>query len=201
MIASLSTCGSPPHAWGILLAPGRKGVCGRFTPTCVGNTGMRQAMTPTTPVHPHMRGEYTLPHLIWLNVNGSPPHAWGILSRPASLAIRWRFTPTCVGNTRYGVSLVLLPPVHPHMRGEYSPLPCLPEGQGGSPPHAWGIPLARQPSHPCARFTPTCVGNTRGSRSTVKRRTVHPHMRGEYVGTLSATGNLTGSPPHAWGIR
>ena len=32
------------------------------------------------PVHPHMRGEYTLVLLNRPEAIGSPPHAWGILS-------------------------------------------------------------------------------------------------------------------------
>ncbi len=31
--------------------------------------------------------------------------------------------------------------------------------------------------------------------------TVHPHMRGEYLGFTPNTGHICGSPPHAWGIR
>ena len=50
--------GSPPHAWGI--HPLQRILLGqdRFTPTCVGNTGMSQAFISAYPVHPHMRGEY-----------------------------------------------------------------------------------------------------------------------------------------------
>ena len=71
--------GSPPHAWGIQdtsepmvrgapVHPHMRGeyagianpsrTVSRFTPTCVGNTGVLSVGCPTVSVHPHMRGEY-----------------------------------------------------------------------------------------------------------------------------------------------
>ena len=52
-------------------------------------------------VHPHMRGEYAFAVVLSANVNGSPPHAWGIPQlSPIDLSLIW-FTPTCVGNTEF----------------------------------------------------------------------------------------------------
>ena len=49
--------GSPPRAWGrhrfILQRPN---AC-RFTPTCVGKTGLSLVICLAAPVHPHVRGE------------------------------------------------------------------------------------------------------------------------------------------------
>ena len=54
---SLTSPGSPPHAWGrpldVLGDPGRV----RFTPTCVGKTPHGRPCVKRHSVHPHMRGE------------------------------------------------------------------------------------------------------------------------------------------------
>src|SRR4030042_1675482 len=50
------------------------------------------------------------------------------------------------------------------------------------------------------RFTPTCVGNTRGAVIIRFHHPVHPHMRGEYRLNGLALEDSLGSPPHAWGI-
>ena len=90
--------------------------------------------------------------------------------------------------------------VHPHMRGEYF---CdLLHGSSihGSPPHAWGIPEPGYIVSEDTRFTPTCVGNTRGAVIIRFHHPVHPHMRGEYRLNGLALEDSLGSPPHAWGI-
>ena len=112
---------------------------------------------------------------------GSPPRAWGIRDgRLQRLQCR---------------------SVHPHVRGEYVPTNFVNE--------------------PFERFTPTCVGNTPaasgarrfgfgspprawGIRPTLKTvhqsRSVHPHVRGEYIGNGTPAKAQCGSPPRAWGI-
>src|SRR4030042_804412 len=91
----------------------------RFTPTCVGNTGPLDFSDEPLPVHPHMRGEYSITGAAPISTRGSPPHAWGILERIKEYSDVLRFTPTCVGNTEGVVSLNRIQAVHPHMRGEY----------------------------------------------------------------------------------
>ena len=56
--AELAARGSPPHAWGILLAAYRQNAARWFTPTRVGNTARTTSAATAA--------------------NGSPPHAWGI---------------------------------------------------------------------------------------------------------------------------
>ncbi len=131
--------GSPPRAWGI---PVNFPTCTdtlRFTPTCVGNTTSTSASTAATSVHPHVRGEYCCARTAALFSFGSPPRAWGILIRSRLEARGARFTPTCVGNTTFIFLLVLHPPVHPHVRGEYIRLSMIHQAISGSPPRAWGI--------------------------------------------------------------
>ena len=111
--------GSPPRAWGkFVQRPGLLVVerftptcvgkipcpcCPRsrrlrFTPTCVGKIFPHTPSTPTTPVHPHVRGENT----VQLSLS---------IDRP-------RFTPTCVGKMGRPGPPILPRAVHPHVRGE-----------------------------------------------------------------------------------
>ncbi len=180
MDARVTEHGSPPPAWGIRRFGRKDRGFLRFTPTCVGNTWSTGNTVGAASVHPHLRGEYGNAYSELTLADGSPPPAWGILVFGKSVQSPCRFTPTCVGNTNRPENHKFIKTVHPHLRGEYSnqgPVALL---VAGSPPPAWGIP-----SVPCAvcgssRFTPTCVGNTRHLVFGGERRTVHPHLRGEY---------------------
>ena len=132
---------------------------------------------------------------------GSPPHAWGIRLDGARLDRASRFTPTCVGNTHGRRPYTHHQSVHPHMRGEYNLKGSTLGPTAGSPPHAWGIRLDGASLDRASRFTPTCVGNTSSQHFLSSPIAVHPHMRGEYVGSPKMNFSLNGSPPHAWGIR
>ena len=50
--------GSPPRAWGSLVATNRQTCDGRFTPTWVGFTGRNQSANRQRAVHPHVRGDH-----------------------------------------------------------------------------------------------------------------------------------------------
>ncbi len=110
-----------------------------------------------------------------------------------------RFTPTCVGKTSLYRNQMLGTSVHPHMRGEDDYSATKAGDVYGSPPHAWGRPIA--PPLPSAfyRFTPTCVGKTKCCYVWFQWVTVHPHMRGEDVNHCFKMSGWAGSPPHAWG--
>ena len=212
--------GSPPHAWGIRTDNVRGYIWNRFTPTCVGNTHavlfglagksvhphMRGEYENATevpclqPVHPHMRGEYQGALGKYVLVDGSPPHAWGILVGGFDLRLAFRFTPTCVGNTALESISHSWITVHPHMRGEYNLSEDNHARVIGSPPHAWGILIFHLVSFPRRRFTPTCVGNTAPLYDQLAFSSVHPHMRGEYAQYFGVIPAQYGSPPHAWGI-
>ena len=51
--------GSPPHAWGILIFSFSLAFMIRITPTCMGNTWVRNHSETGVQDHPHMHGEYT----------------------------------------------------------------------------------------------------------------------------------------------
>ncbi len=141
------------------------------------------------------------PRIAWPRVVGSPPPAWGIRHLDPQRAGHQRFTPTCVGNTPSVRPCRRVAPVHPHLRGEYG-VPRGPDSpRRGSPPPAWGILSAAEKKQLDTRFTPTCVGNTGGGSWRHRSTSVHPHLRGEYVGSAHRPAARTGSPPPAWGIR
>ena len=192
--------GSPPRAWGIHQHRSNFRPAQRFTPTCVGNTLPGGLLSCRLSVHPHVRGEYAFAVLVVTVATGSPPRAWGIRNRPGSRRLACRFSPTCVGNTRYLATDGIRAPVHPHVRGEYGLGKFLGRARDGSPPRAWGIQRPRHHLVVRRRFTPTCVGNTRSARSTSGGDSVHPHVRGEYAGHKFHGFTLPGSPPRAWGI-
>ena len=146
--------------WGIRLSNPIFRFFPRFTPTCVGNTLSSNKRTWNVPVHPHVCGEYDCLVRKASAPFGSPPRVWGIPPPTFRVFRRFRFTPTCVGNTHNPILLQMGDPVHPHVCGEYvvvttgyllgtvHPHVCgeYPhEVTGkvescGSPPRVWGIP-------------------------------------------------------------
>ncbi len=177
--ASLTWCGSPPHAWGRQRIFQDLGFGYRFTPTCVGKTSSSPPHKSYVAVHPHMRGEDIRACHRRVAKSGSPPHAWGRHPARADCAWSSRFTPTCVGKTSESPSSVPPSSVHPHMRGEDCRIPKLVSLFYGSPPHAWGRLRYRPHRQSLSRFTPTCVGKT-------------PKLKQSSL-------SMSGSPPHAWG--
>src|SRR5438876_458037 len=89
--------GSPPHAWGRRRRHERRVRAIRFTPTCVGTPEVRLLFHAHRTVHPHMRGDASLPSHQRRLPNGSPPHAWGRRVGRKGEGRTSRFTPTCVG--------------------------------------------------------------------------------------------------------
>ena len=71
------THGSPPRAWGRLRGRGLGQDPRRFTPTCVGTTRVATALSHSTPVHPHVRGDDSISFQASCHSDGSPPRAWG----------------------------------------------------------------------------------------------------------------------------
>ena len=148
---------------------------GRFTPTCVGTTPSTRPRTCPTP--------------------GSPPRAWGRLADPN----RRRFTPTCVGTTFEGGARALVFTVHPHVRGDDDENQKEALHLSGSPPRAWGRRCRSDALVVAVRFTPTCVGTTRGDGRAHLAASVHPHVRGDDFVIIIVLVILHGSPPRAWG--
>ena len=173
--------GSSPRAWGILhIAPAPDRIA-RFIPTCVGNTSMCSLTRCSISVHPHVRGEYVPVNVSGLGEAGSSPRAWGIRAQGGGEDGGRRFIPTCVGNTHKPPQCRHSGSVHPHVRGEYSLVMGITQRAIGSSPRAWGIRSRQDVLRSSVRFIPTCVGNTIYPPLRRIPRTVHPHVRGEYV--------------------
>ena len=86
------------------------------------------------------------------------------------------------------------------MRGEYVVSYGKVTRVKGSSPHARGIPSTVKIFSTFFRFIPACAGNTPGLLPLRFRHRVHPRMRGEYCGKVSAQDVDQGSSPHARGI-
>ena len=150
--------GSPPHAWGHPVSPGRWPPRVRFTPTRVGTSSHSSALGAPRPVHPHTRGDIRMDSTSTGSPFGSPPHAWGHPLGDRQNGQSGRFTPTRVGTFWARLSsLAESIGSPPHAWGH---LFCQGAARSafGSPPHAWGH---LDPDHvrlDCDRFTPTRVG-------------------------------------------
>ena len=116
-----------------------------------------------------------------------------------SPVVRRRFTPTRVGTTCQDHSPQDSSPVHPHPRGDDFSWKVATLPVTGSPPPVWGRPDARQLIYEHDRFTPTCVGTTRGAHARHCATAVHPHARGDENWLLPSSRSTVGSPPRAWG--
>ena len=178
--SSSSDSGSPPRAWGPHIPAHENCHIYRFTPTGVGTTEAPGGRGCCCPVHPHGRGDHFPKDARKSSAPGSPPRAWGPLSRKRINADDLRFTPTGVGTTSGGDEMCVCGPVHPHGRGDHFCNKIFKFIWYGSPPRAWGPLLGLSNTGQAARFTPTGVGTTRASRRPERRRPVHPHGRGDH---------------------
>ena len=112
--------GSPPRAWGQLVAPRGAGSLRRFTPTGVGTIRIPRHNASATPVHPHGRGDNRLLNRVRIGICGSPPRAWGQSPLRHNNLPPHRFTPTGVGTIAVPPALRECGTVHPHGRGDNS---------------------------------------------------------------------------------
>src|SRR5579883_989948 len=132
-------------------------------------------------VHPHARGEGAYCSTINRSFRGSPPRTWGRLFRPKHVCFPLRFTPTHVGKAPHIRQRAFWVAVHPHARGEGGFVEDLEQLVGGSPPRTWGRLRCFLWGFWRIRFTPTHVGKAHTPSPRTRRRTVHPHARGEDV--------------------
>jgi len=89
--------------------------------------------------------------------------------------------------------------VHPHVRGEHEMNANRYIDIPGSSPRAWGASDLRRSASTSMRFIPTCVGSICMIAWRVRRKTVHPHVRGEHTKPNPHAGRACGSSPRAWG--
>ena len=131
-------------------------------------------------VHPHVCGEHIFQKTSSDPLIGSSPRVWGTLPIRQGSVIRYRFIPTCVGNTSPSMIMLLPTTVHPHVCGEHTPSTEVSCALTGSSPRVWGT-LFRFVNFICyPRFIPTCVGNTLAPHAAAWSPPVHPHVCGEH---------------------
>ena len=87
------------------------------------------------------------------------------------------------------------------MEFPYRAFLCACGGRYAPPPHAWGILPYLASRYVRGRFIPTCVGNTVRFMPQAPGKSVHPHVRGEYIHGARERIAGGGSSPRAWGIR
>src|ERR1019366_1118346 len=115
--------------------------------------------TPRVPSRIHARGDNLFREFSRRPDRGSPPRAWGQLTRPVSLRVAVRFTPTRVGTTRQRIWFAVHSAVHPHPRGDNKQVYDGKQAASGSPPRAWGQRVSESGSRFTARFTPHARGD------------------------------------------
>ena len=191
--------GSPPRAWGQYAPVGAEPAGGRFTPTGVGTILISLCALSATSVHPHGRGDNVVDVLLQVVSSGSPPRAWGQSRWRCVRRVRVRFTPTGVGTMECVTDAAHQLPVHPHGRGDNFCHVIARARGGGSPPRAWGQCRVFSGARWYNRFTPTGVGTIDCHSAQFLESPVHPHGRGDNMGSGMRSRILCGSPPRAWG--
>ena len=199
MTCPLASAGSPPHAWGHRRYQVPIGRSARFTPTRVGTSLKAVDIKASVTVHPHTRGDISIPDDPGRVILGSPPHAWGHLQTEQDSLAQQRFTPTRVGTSRSATRPQRSASVHPHTRGDISGPTTTSPPPVGSPPHAWGHRELIDVTVEEWRFTPTRVGTSAIRPRQATASSVHPHTRGDILLGVAVQIGLSGSPPHAWG--
>ena len=191
--------GSPPRAWGQCRDIYHCPPDARFTPTGVGTIIARGLQHRQSAVHPHGRGDNRYQVGRGESRAGSPPRAWGQSTSALRDRRNPRFTPTGVGTMPFSFRFTTFVAVHPHGRGDNAPSPRRNVSSNGSPPRAWGQCDVDNLDPPARRFTPTGVGTIALAMRSARRRSVHPHGRGDNSSTLMPSISCIGSPPRAWG--
>ena len=138
--------GSSPRVWGTRSSTTNSFLNSRFIPTCVGNSGFGENAGHIGPVHPHVCGELYVICPCSHQLIGSSPRVWGTHPGSCRIISRWRFIPTCVGNSSPRACRSWLLAVHPHVCGELIKASAAELWDDGSSPRVWGTPGHW---HPC----------------------------------------------------
>ena len=110
--------GSPPHTRGRFSLLWRNSASLRFTPAYAGKIRPVAGCSPSSRVHPRIRGEDSSVKLIFHRVSGSPPHTRGRSWAAVLSVCMLRFTPAYAGKIGHARRMPLEHRVHPRIRGE-----------------------------------------------------------------------------------
>ena len=131
--------GSPPLARGVRIRNRPDVARARITPACAGSTSIQTELNDIKKDHPRLRGEYSYAMRKYLDLQGSPPLARGVLRDEVVNAFEYRITPACAGSTETRMRLLHPTRDHPRLRGEYFSFICQIWDVLGSPPLARGV--------------------------------------------------------------
>ena len=109
-----------------------------------------------------MCGEQRPPEQIEFKEVGSPPRVRGTACAGPGLALVWRITPACAGNSGGQLSFELPNPDHPRVCGEQQHGKTEHEFHVGSPPRVRGTASDSNVIGEVFRITPACAGNRKG---------------------------------------
>ena len=124
--AGPSPYGSSPHTRG---TPGDLQTfvnVSRFIPAYAGNACTAPGRLRSGTVHPRIRGERLLAHIVGVPTHGSSPHTRGTPSRWPRTARPTRFIPAYAGNAALDCPEEGEDAVHPRIRGERKTAGCRP---------------------------------------------------------------------------
>ena len=130
---------------------------------------------------------------------GSPPHARGEVQRGNLEALELGITPAYAGKSFFLPWRTHSYRDHPRMRGEKRAQASTFRKIEGSPPHARGKDIFRNPLRKEQRITPACAGKRAQSPRPHGSSPDHPRIRGEKVDGAERVAIIQGSPPHARG--
>jgi len=88
----------PTHVGNATLVTSSAIAMSRFIPTHVGNACLPDPPPRAGAVHPHARGERTVPSARTSSAVGSSPRTWGTPHTLKAAGVDCRFIPTHVGN-------------------------------------------------------------------------------------------------------
>ena len=128
------------------------------------------------PVHPHVRGIYSI--------------MWSSLVAGAGSSHTFRY----LGRGSHD-------PVHSHGCGTYDHTPQRSGGSYGSSPHPWDLQTRTEGRYVTERFIPTYVGSSLVFVSSEPTELIHPHACGTYTLGSLWQGVGSGSSPRLWDIR
>ena len=156
--ASRVVYGSSPLARGKFLKPGHSSTVSGFIPTRAGKISTEIELRNSSMVHPHSRGENSMPCLTQPTSEGSSPLARGKSGSLISSAPLLRFIPTRAGKMHPQDAGGRQKPVHPHSRGENQMSCVVYLMTHGSSPLARGKFVAPSWATKALGFIPTRAG-------------------------------------------
>ena len=132
---------------------------------------------------------------------GSSPLTRGTPEIRRFVRVNGRFIPAYAGNSEMCSRFIVLPSVHPRLRGELSGFFFVVHNDFGSSPLTRGTP-SRALSHTASiRFIPAYAGNSKEIKWDSSKTSVHPRLRGELVDNTFIARANDGSSPLTRGTR